>query len=512
MIEQDTEQSSWETILCNFQVAVIILTLFSDDTELGNMDKSQGDQLNRAYEAYRQACMDKERYKKELQQKKDFYEQQTREHKKQIEGLQNHVCQLTSQLNTLTATAGHNAPQSPKLENKDGWKNDSIPNAPLEQIQQQLRMTMLREKHYKEQLGIENLRFLEMEGERDKLLSVLSCKNEEVQHLKTLLKEANERREKQDSKTVHGHEMEMRSKNLNPDLSAASAFSENERQSFVRVFSDLKEQLSRISKLSRSQSRLLKGEIASSNDPQLPFSMPIQCTDEDFQEAQIPQKPIMGMGPSHFTPITARGLSSDEDLTVSVESLSNLSVKFPPSTDNSEFLQSSVEKLPVLPLVLEQNTNSGKAQVEAPLNPRKFSTAVSSPPYSPRSPRTVCPMDNVKVDELGPNYKGTFAVGAHDSSLFLAAHNPSGICTNTFRMPDIANMDESIDVAERRIRGPQQPVWKPSSHQDDDPSIAVGEKWDRDSSDVCEFCQAVFPPSTRAEDEFLRHLNSHFKN
>ncbi|CAI9599860.1 unnamed protein product, partial [Staurois parvus] len=105
LIEQDTEHNSWETILCHFQVAAIIHTLFSDDTELGNMDKSQGDPLNRAYEAYRQACMDKEHYKKELQQKKDLYEQQTREHKKQIEDLRNHVHQLTSQLDA----AGHSA-------------------------------------------------------------------------------------------------------------------------------------------------------------------------------------------------------------------------------------------------------------------------------------------------------------------------------------------------------------------------------------------------------------------
>lgn len=33
------------------------------------MDKNTGEQLNRAYEAYRQACMDKDKARKELQQK-----------------------------------------------------------------------------------------------------------------------------------------------------------------------------------------------------------------------------------------------------------------------------------------------------------------------------------------------------------------------------------------------------------------------------------------------------------
>ncbi|KAM5153122.1 TRAF family member-associated NF-kappa-B activator isoform 1-T2 [Mantella aurantiaca] len=476
------------------------------------MDKSQGDQLNRAYEAYRQACMDKERYKKELQQKKDFYEQQSWEQKKQIESLKGHIFQLTSQLAAMNASAVHYAPQSPKLENKDGWKNDSTCNLSLEQLQQQLRGITQREKHYKEQLDLEKLRFLEMEGEQNKLISALSSKNEEVQHLKSLLKEANERREKQNSRTVHGHEAEVRSKNLIPDLSAASAVSENERQNIDQVFSDIKEQFSRICKLTREQNRLLKGEIACGNDARVHFSMPIQCTDEDSQEDQTLPKPITKMGRSLFTPITPRGLTPDEDLTVSVESLSNLSVKFPPSTDDSEFLRSSAEKLPVLPHAPEQNTNLSKILVEAPPNLRKLSTAVSSPPYSPRSPRTVCNVDNVRDDELGSTYKDTFAAGAEDSGLFLAASSPSGKCTNVFRMPDISDLDESIEMAERTVRGPQQPVWKPSSHQDDDPSIAVGEKWDRDSSDVCEFCQAVFPPSNRAEAEFLRHLNSHFNN
>ncbi|XP_018422322.1 PREDICTED: TRAF family member-associated NF-kappa-B activator [Nanorana parkeri] len=473
------------------------------------MDKSQADQLNRAYEAYRQACMDKERFKKELQQKKEFYEQQSREHKKQIEGLKNHVFQLTSQLTALNAAGVHKLPQSPKLENKDSWKSDPTSNLSLEQLEQQLRAITQREKHYKEQLDSDKLQFLEMKDERDKLISALSSKNEEVQHLKTRLKEANERRERQDSRTVHGHEAEMRNKNMIPDVSAAPVASENERQSIERVFSDVKEQFSRICKLTRKQSRLLKGEIAS--DPTLEFSMPIQCTDEDSKETEILPKPVMTMGLSHFAPITPRGLTPDDDLTVSVESLSNLSIKFPPSTDNSEFLQSSTEGPPVLPVALEQNTNSSKIQVEAPPKLRKFSTAVSSPPYSPRSPRTVCHMDNVKVDELGPNYKDTFVGGAEDSSLFLAANSPSGKYTIAFHMPDIPNLDGSIEVAERTVRGPQQPVWKPSSHQDDDPSIAVGEKWDRDSSDICEFCQAVFPPSSRAKAEFLRHLNSHFQ-
>lgn len=41
----------------------------SDETTLGIMDKNIGEQLNKAYEAYRQACMDRDHAVKELQQK-----------------------------------------------------------------------------------------------------------------------------------------------------------------------------------------------------------------------------------------------------------------------------------------------------------------------------------------------------------------------------------------------------------------------------------------------------------
>lgn len=47
-----------------------IADLFSDETLLGSMDKNIAEQqLNKAYEAFRQACMDKDSAVKELKQK-----------------------------------------------------------------------------------------------------------------------------------------------------------------------------------------------------------------------------------------------------------------------------------------------------------------------------------------------------------------------------------------------------------------------------------------------------------
>ncbi|KAM9305676.1 TRAF family member-associated NF-kappa-B activator [Gastrophryne carolinensis] len=463
------------------------------------MDKSPGDQLNRAYDAYKQACFEKERFRKELQQKTDFYEQQSRDQQKQIAKLKEQISMLTSQLSLFGGA--------------DGRKRESAPlNIPLEQLEDQLRASLQRERHYEDQLEIQKCRVQEMEDEQYKLKSTLSSKNEEIQHLKILLKEAKARQEKE-PRTIYGHEAQMRSKNLIVDRTATFDLNENERQSVERIFSDIKEEFRWICKLTREQRSQLntflpKKGPASGNGPLEQFSMPVQCTDEENKEAQQLPKPSMNMVPS-FTPITARGLAPDLDVTISVESLSNLSVKFPPTSDESEFLKSSTENSPILPQTLERKKTPRKIHTKALPFLRKHSLALSSPPYSPCSPKTVGHIDNGKLTEIGPDLRDPFVSGSEDSSFFAAANSPAGKGTDVFSIPDISDVGNSLEVT-KTVRGPQQPIWKPSSHEDNDPSLSLGEKWDGDSSDICEFCQAVFPPSTRAGGEFLRHLNSHF--
>ncbi|XP_075687212.1 TRAF family member-associated NF-kappa-B activator isoform X2 [Rhinoderma darwinii] len=470
------------------------------------MDKNTGDQLNRAYEAYRQACMDKERAKKELQQKTASYEQQLQDKQEQIEDLKNHISVLSTRVSSFAGAGGFGVPPpSPKLENADGWKSEA---ASIESLQKQLKVSMQQEKHCKDQLDIEILHVLKLEGERDKLESVLASKNEEIQNLKMSLKEAREIKERPDQRIVH--DTDMRNTNIIQDPSAAAtALSENARLGVERIFSDLKEEFSRICKLTREQSSqlntfLMKKEIAS--DVRLPFSMPVQCTDEENEEAQILQKPKNKMIRSRTASITPRGLGPDDELSISVESLSNLSVKFPPSSDESDFLESSPGKLPILPIASEQEANPNKQLPAAIL--KNFRAKPPGPPYSPRSPRTASHLD--KHVELGTNYRGTIVPIDEDSSLFLAANSPVGECKNTFHFPDTPDVDESTDIPEITVRGPQQTIWKPSSPHDNDLSIPGSEKRDRNSSNVCEFCQAVFPPSSALGGDFLRHLNSHF--
>nr|XP_011758937.1 TRAF family member-associated NF-kappa-B activator-like [Macaca nemestrina] len=53
----------------NLSAPVIYSILYSDATGRRGMDKNIGEQLNKAYEAFRQACMDRDSAVKELQQK-----------------------------------------------------------------------------------------------------------------------------------------------------------------------------------------------------------------------------------------------------------------------------------------------------------------------------------------------------------------------------------------------------------------------------------------------------------
>lgn len=495
--------------LHTFQVAVIIHTLYSDDTELGNMDKNTGEQLNRAYEAYRQACMDKDKARKELQQKTAFYEQQFHNQQKQIEDLKNRNSVLTARLSSHVGAGGFGVPPpSPKLENLDNWKSET---ASFESLQEELRVSLQREKHFKEQLDIEKLHVLKLEGERDKLESVLTSKIDEIQSLKKSLKEAREIKERPDQRIILDTEMRT---NIVPDPSAASpAPSENARLGVERIFTDLKEEFSRICKLTREQSSqlntfLMRKEIEkTASDVRLQFSMPVQCTDEENEGAQILPKPKDKTVRSRFAPITPRGLGPDDELSISVESLSNLSVKFPPSSDESDFLESSPGKPPILPPASEQEANPNKQLPDTTL--KNFNAARLSPPYSPRSPKTACHSD--KHLELGTNYRGTIVPTDEDSSLFLAANSPAGDCKNTFHIPDIPDVDKSTEITERTVRGPQQPIWMPSLPHNNDLSIPGSEKWERDSTtNICQFCQAVFPPSNALGGDFLRHLNSHF--
>ncbi|KAM4697886.1 TRAF family member-associated NF-kappa-B activator [Rhinophrynus dorsalis] len=481
------------------------------------MEKNIGEQLNRAYEAYRQACMDKEQAEKKMKQKVALYEHQICEQNKQIANLKGCVSWLTSQLSSSTGSGKvgvHGPPQSPKPESSDSRRNDTAPALSYEQLQEQLKVTMQREKHYKEQLENERIKSIKLEEQNKTLESVVYGKNEEIWFLKSQIKDFNERRENQDYKPASAHEMEVKSKTLPESTAAVSSFDENTRQGVERIFCDLKEEFSQICKLTRKQSIQLntffaKKENAAAEAP-VQISMPIQCTDEANEEAQKPTVDKEKCTVKNFASIMPRGLGTDDEVSVSVESLSNLSVKFPPTDNDCEFLESSPEKLPVVNPVSKQIKHLNVLNPDATTLPKNFSQVQCGSPDSQCSAGAACNLDNFKHPDIENKYGSCILESEDDTSLFLAANSPIRKYPDNYGVQDIPDVIKTAESSGQTVRGPQQPIWKPFLHQENDLSLPACEKWDLNSSDICEFCQAIFPPSSRSGGDFLRHLNSHF--
>ncbi|KAM9249030.1 TRAF family member-associated NF-kappa-B activator isoform 2-T6 [Dugong dugon] len=109
------------------------------------MDKNIGEQLNKAYEAFRQACMDRDSAVKELQQKTENYEQRIREQQEQLSLQQTIIDKLKSQLLLLNSSRDNSYGFVPLLEDSETKKN----NLTLDQQHDKVKSGIPREKQSK---------------------------------------------------------------------------------------------------------------------------------------------------------------------------------------------------------------------------------------------------------------------------------------------------------------------------------------------------------------------------
>lgn len=277
------------------------------------MDKNIGEQLNRAYEAFRQACMDRDSAVRELQQKTENYEQRIREQQEQLSFQQTLIDKLKSQLLLVDSSRDNSYGCVPLLEDSEKRKNNLT----------------LDEPHDKVKLGTL----------RDKLSK--------------------------------GRRQVSSGKEPSADLSLPS---HQHRDNIEKTFWDLKEEFHRICLLAKAQkdhlSKLNIPDIATDTQ----CSVPIQCTDKtDKQEALFkPQaKDGINRGTQCIASVTPRGLGRDEEDT-SLESLSKFNVKFPPMDSDSAFLHST----PETPNILIPDTSEAVCQdtfnMEGRDNPGNF--------------------------------------------------------------------------------------------------------------------------------------------
>ncbi|XP_037646612.1 TRAF family member-associated NF-kappa-B activator isoform X1 [Sebastes umbrosus] len=333
------------------------------------MERNIGDQLNKAFEAYRQVSIEKDNAKKELQQMSEYYERYTQKLQKQIDDQQQLISKLEAKL-----SATRPPPGEMKCE-------------PLNHLLDEPSAYM--KIQYPENMG-----------------------------------------------TVA----------VAPNMPLKSSV---DYQDMLEAFDLIQGKFRQIRSLTRRQKDHLK-RFHSGNDASHDqrFSMPIQCTDRTA-EAERPSSSALRSAvdiPLPPTSLASRGASpEDRDL---VDSLTKLSVKFPPSADSEyDFLNSAPERhvgltMPTKrPLSSVPSTLTEEEPVELPM------------PF---------------VYPLSPSHSTSSSL-SHES-----------------------------------VRGPQQPLWSPELCD----AVDVGTELatpQSSSPDKCAFCYAVVP-----QDRMNSHLYSHF--
>ncbi|XP_069558565.1 TRAF family member-associated NF-kappa-B activator isoform X1 [Brachyistius frenatus] len=333
------------------------------------MERNIGDQLNKAFEAYRQVSIEKDNAKRELQQMTEYYERYTQELQKQIEDQQQLISELEAKLSATKQPSGEMKCEPPN--------------------------------HLHEGAST-------------------SRKTQKLENMGTVA--------------------------VAPNLPVNSSV---DYQDMLEAFEVIQGKFRQIRSLTRRQKDHLKrfhGGSDTANDQR--FSMPIQCTDRTAEaERPFSSAPRSAVDvPPLPASLASRGTSQeDRDL---VDSLTKLSVKFPPCADSEyDFLNSAPER------------HGGLAMpVKRPLGSVSSTLTEEEPVQLPMP----------------------------------------------FVYPTSPSHSTSSSLSQESVRGPQQPLWSPELCD----AAGVGTEPatpQSGSPDKCAFCHAVVP-----QDRMNSHLYLHF--
>ncbi|XP_013374208.1 PREDICTED: TRAF family member-associated NF-kappa-B activator isoform X2 [Chinchilla lanigera] len=453
------------------------------------MDKNIGEQLNKAYEAFRQACMDRDIAVKELQQKTENYEQRIREQQEQLSLQQTIIDKLKSQLLLVNSSRDSSYGCVPQLDDGETRENNLTLDQPHESG-------------------------LPKERQSKDLIKSLNCSGwtQTCDPLASAYRSA--------GTACVNHHTRVRRQDVSSPRKETSSRSPaipltHERDNLEKTFWALKEEFHRICMLAKAQ----KDYLSKLNIPDITIetqcSVPIQCTDKtDKQEALFkPQaKDDINRGASCITSVTPRGLGRDEEDT-SFESLSKFNVKFPPMDSDSTFLHSTAERPNILGLAASEAVCPDKFNVELRDNRGNIVKTEETLFEIQGLDPIASAIQNLKTtDKSKPSDLLNSCIRTTlDRALCLPPGDHNALYVNTFPLQDPSDAPfPSLDSPGKAIRGPQQPLWNPFPNQDSDLLAQSDTDSELHPPRVCEFCQAVFPPSIMSRGDFLRHLNSHF--
>lgn len=367
------------------------------------MDKNIGEQLNKAYEAFRQACMDRDSAVKELQQKTENYEQRIREQQEQLSLQQTIIDKLKSQLLLVNSSRDNSYDYIPLLEDGETRKN----NLAFDQPHDKVKSGIPREKQSK----------------------------------------------------VRRQEVSSPRKETSPRSLGIPSF--HERGSIEKTFWDLKEEFHRICILAKAQ----KDHLSKLNIPdtatETQCSVPIQCTDKtDKQEALFKPraKDDINRGAPCITSVTPRGLGRDEEDT-SFESLSKFNVKFPPTDSDSTFLHSTPERSSIFGPITSEAMCRDKFNMELRDNTGNFLKTEETLFEIQRIDPIASAIQNLKTTDITKpsNLVNTCIRTTLDRAPCFSPGDQNALYVNTFPLQDPSDAPfPSLDSPGKAIRGPQQ--------------------------------------------------------
>ncbi|KAM4797247.1 TRAF family member-associated NF-kappa-B activator-like [Rhinophrynus dorsalis] len=240
---------------------------------------------------------------------------------------------------------------------------------------------------------------------------------------------------------------------------------------------------------------------------EMPFSKPIQCTDSgdpacsecpffrlhEKEEPSVESSNTMKDTSPHSLPLTTK-----EKQNV----LLDFDVIFPPNTDKYSFLASDAEKV---------DFAVGHAQLDLSLEKKEntdLETFIKN--YTPQFPNGI---NSEEKRAIHPTIAGLdFLIPVReDEDLSLSNLYEEDLCY-------LQSSDISFGVclaAEKKhpfgVRGPTQSSWSPGclSEECQLGSEVIMNSDTGLSSQICEFCQAVFPAGVATKGEYLRHLTGH---
>ncbi|XP_067300688.1 TRAF family member-associated NF-kappa-B activator [Pseudorasbora parva] len=251
------------------------------------MDRNISEKLNKAFEAYRNASIEKDTARKELQQKTEQYQRHTQQLERQIEEQAKTILHLKAELSSLRKHA-------PEEVCESAYRKQEVETLSPSDHRSDNPSSSHRTNHF-------------------------------------LIKEPIE----YSGMLPH----------------TISAPCEMKSENFLETWQEIQGTFQRIQTLTKRQKDHLRRMHKGNETTNVQFSMPIQCTDDTAEQPEVPfsspLRPEVDES-SNPPPLASR---SAVPVNTFFDSLSGLSVKFPPSTDDEyDFLNSTPDKRVDLPL------------------------------------------------------------------------------------------------------------------------------------------------------------------